>query len=154
MAWLYRQGLSKPTGAHFTTPHATDAWHGAIGFSSYTGLSCWVLVLLRSDSTLIFSCFSLLEWECLLWALVDWKYILFLESLESLSLEFWTLLELVRVWGLLEMDWIHFTLWNWHGLWEGSSGMVGFMGMCLGVKLTRSGFVMDNLDWIEKHPGD
>jgi hypothetical protein len=43
-------------------------------------------------------------------------------------------------------------------LWENRSGVLWFKNMCLGVKLTRSGLVIVNLDcqfdWVEKHLRD
>lgn len=37
---------------------------------------------------------------------------------EILSLNLWTVLEFLWLWGLLEMDYMHFTLWDWYVLWE------------------------------------
>lgn len=38
----------------------------------------------------------------------------YLESGRRLDLDFWARLELLRLWGLLEMDWIHIAFWDGH----------------------------------------
>jgi hypothetical protein len=37
-----------------------------------------------------------------------------LSHFSSPNLGFWTRLELLRLWGLLEIDWMHFALWDRH----------------------------------------
>jgi hypothetical protein len=90
----------------------------------------------------------ILEWACLYCATVSWEYIPcflnFLQELtakslpwvsgETLNFDFSTRLEIWRPWGLLEMNWMHFALWDELKPFGRQSGVLRFKEMCQGDK--------------------
>jgi hypothetical protein len=64
-----------------------------------------------------------------------------------LNLNLWTMLELLKLWGLLELDWMHhFASWNGHEALGAGGAMLLFKETSFNVKLTMGRFVMVNLD--------
>lgn len=81
-------------------------------------LPWWVLFFLWSIFSWCFYC-SLLQWECLLFAIVYWKYVSclpmqfnpqFRDCVSKDNLDFWTVLRLLMSMVTFEVDWIHFAL--------------------------------------------
>jgi hypothetical protein len=61
------------------------------------------------------------------------------------------MVELLRLLGLLRMDWMHL---HEVGMSLLGCGMLRFKEFWLGVKLTRGGLGMTNLEWVGKCRGN
>jgi hypothetical protein len=105
-----------------------------------TELQNLIFTLLVSHPSLLVSYFSLWAWECVPYMIACLTILTFFLILQRLTakcclesqreLWTWTLSnaqkELLRLWGLLEMDWIHFALWHAHKCFGSWCGMLRF----------------------------
>lgn len=111
-----RAGLPKHFRAQVTPPCAPGPRYGTMRLNIHPSEFC-----LYRGSVFYSPALFFLEWEYLLCAVLYWINVIFISqgdsaknsfwvSEETLHLGFWTMLELMRFWGFLEMNLKHFAL--------------------------------------------